>query len=154
MSDQKLRETDQQQTRVLPVHELLPKKGQDSISTLIIFKKGGTCITPMSKIQFFSDANRTNLVKEIVAGKETEIDLPPLVLNEAKIWVNLVEGSQELLPVHEQQSVKPKLECAIYQIPKEWTVVCWLTEVITTSLVSQKVGKSAEFCLDTISKLT
>jgi len=57
------------------------------------------------------------------------------VLNEAKVWVELVEGSQELLPIEEQQVVKPKLECAVYQIPKEWTVVCWLTEVVTSCLV-------------------
>lgn len=79
----------------------MPKKGQDSISTLIVFKKGGTCITPMSKIQFYSDSNQTNLVKELMAGKDIAMELPPLVLNEAKIWVNLVEGSQELIPVEE-----------------------------------------------------
>ena len=39
----------------LPLHELLPKKGQDSVATLIVFKRNGTCIMPMSKIQFFSD---------------------------------------------------------------------------------------------------
>ena len=43
----------------------MPKKGQDSISTLIVFKKGGTVITPMSKIQFFADAELTNMVKEL-----------------------------------------------------------------------------------------
>lgn len=32
-------------------------------------------------------------------------------------------------------------------------MVCWLTEVITSSLISQEVGKSADFCLDTIAKL-
>ena len=80
----------------------MPKKGQDSISTLIVFKRGSTCITPMSKIQFFSDESQTILVKEIMAGKDIQIELPPLVLNEAKIWVNIVEGSQELLPLHEQ----------------------------------------------------
>lgn len=138
---------------MLPIHELLPKKGQDSISTVIVFKKGGTCITPMSKIQFFSDSNQTNLVKELMAGKDIEMELAPIVLNENKIWTSIIEGSQELIPMHEQQSVKPKLECAIYQIPKEWTVVCWLTEVVTSSLISQDVDKSAHFCLETISKL-
>lgn len=46
----------------LPIHEILPKKGQDSVATLIVFKRGGTCIMPMSKIQFFSDKNQTNMV--------------------------------------------------------------------------------------------
>ena len=55
----------------------------------------------MSKIQFYSDSNQTNLVKELMAGKDIAMELPPLVLNEAKIWVNLVEGSQELIPVEE-----------------------------------------------------
>ena len=102
------------QSKALPIHILMPKKGQDSISTLIVFKKGGTVITPMSKIQFFADAELTNMVKELQAGKHHEIELPPIVLNEAKVWVKLVEGSQDLIPVAEQQNVKPKLECAIY----------------------------------------
>ena len=108
----------------------------------------------MSKIQFFSDESQTVLIKEIMAGKDIQIELPPLVLNEAKIWVSIVEGSQELLPLHEQQTVKSKLECSIYQIPKEWTVICWLTEVITSALISQNVIISAQYCIDAISKLT
>ena len=68
----------------------------------------------MSKIQFFSDPSQTNLVKELMAGKDYESDLPPLLLNEAKIWVRFVEGSQDLIPEHEQQIVKTKLECAVY----------------------------------------
>ena len=107
----------------------------------------------MSKIQFYSDAEQTNLVRELQAGKDHEIELPPIVINEPKVWVKLVEGSQELLPIDEQQNVKPKLECTVYQIPKEWTVVCWLSEVITSALISQQVVKSAQFSLDTISKL-
>ena len=31
--------------------------------------------------------------------------------------------------------------------------MCWLTEVITSSLIGQDVKRSADFCLDTISKL-
>ena len=49
-----------------------------------------------------------------MAGKDYESDLPPLLLNEAKIWVRFVEGSQDLIPEHEQQIVKTKLECAVY----------------------------------------
>ena len=47
----------------------------------------------MSKIQFFSDKNKTNLIEEIQAGKDIEMELPPLLLNETKIWISLVEGS-------------------------------------------------------------
>ena len=112
----------------------------------------------MSKIQFFSDKNKTNLIQEIQAGKDIEMELAPLLLNETKIWINLVEGSQELIPEDikykfESNQLRPKLECAIFQIPKEWTVVCWLTEIITSSLISQEISKSADFCIDTISKL-
>lgn len=58
------------------------------------------------------------MVQELMAGKDIQMELAPLALNEAKIWVSITEGSQELIPLHEQQSVKGKLECAIYQIPK------------------------------------
>jgi len=55
----------QMQLKALPIHSLMPKKGQESISTLIVFKKNGTVITPMSKIRFFADADQTKLVKEL-----------------------------------------------------------------------------------------
>lgn len=42
------------------------------------------------------------MVKELQAGKQHEIELPPIVLNESKIWVKLVEGSQDLIPAAEQ----------------------------------------------------
>ena len=91
-----------QQSKALPLHLLMPQKGSNSTSTLIVFKKGGTVITPMSKIQFYADAELTNMVKELQAGKQHEIELPPIVLNESKIWVKLVEGSQDLIPAAEQ----------------------------------------------------
>lgn len=37
-----------------------------------------------------------------MAGKDIEMELAPLVMNETKIWTNIIEGSQELIPVHEQ----------------------------------------------------
>jgi hypothetical protein len=105
---------------MLPLHELLPNKGRNSISTLIVFKRGGkdkgggTVLAPCSKIQFFSDPDGTNLVKDILAGEEMRADLDPLMLNEGKIWVSFEEGTNALLPLHEQTEVVAKLECAVF----------------------------------------
>ena len=119
----------------------------------MIFKRGGTVLTPCSKIQFFSDPDGTNLVKDILAGEEMRADLDPLILNEGKIWVSFEEGTNALLPADMQTEVVAKLECAIFQIPKEWIVVCWLTEVLSSSLISHNVSKSATFSIEVFEKL-
>lgn len=53
-----------------------------------MFKKSGAHLTPTSKIQFYSDENKVNLESEIHAGSEGRRDLPPLLLDHGKIWVN------------------------------------------------------------------
>jgi len=46
-----------------------------------------------------------------------------------------------------------QLECAIIQIPKEWAVVCWLTEVLTTHLVSYARQNAPKYVISVFSKL-
>jgi hypothetical protein len=67
---------------------------------ILMFKKSGAHLTPTSKIQFFSDQNKVNLVSEISAGTEGRRDLPPLLLNHGKIWVHFDAGTTALLPKH------------------------------------------------------
>jgi hypothetical protein len=138
---------------LLPIHELLPHKGVDSISTLLIFKAGGSAILPCSKIQFYADPDGTKLVKEVLAGNDMRADLGALVLSEGKIWVNLQAGTKALLSLGEQDDIEARLECAVFQIPKEWIVVCWLTEVLTSTLISQGGARSATYELEVFEKL-
>ena len=105
-----------QQSQLLPLHELSPKeKGAStgSIGTLIMFKKSGVHLTPTSKVQFYSDANKVNLITEISAGSEAKKDLPPLLLNHGAIWVNFDAGTTALLPLHLQSDQKSTLPCAV-----------------------------------------
>ena len=41
----------------------------------------------------------------------------------------------------------------IFQVPKEWTVVCWLTETITSSLMQERAEKSINFAISVFEKL-
>jgi hypothetical protein len=120
---------------LLPLHELLPHKGANSISTLLIFKQGGSAMLPCSKVQFYADQDGTMLVREVLAGNDMHADMDPMILSEGKIWANFTEGNKMLLQAHDRESIDAKLECAVFHVPKEWTAVCWLTEVLTSSLI-------------------
>jgi hypothetical protein len=90
-------------TPLLPLHELIAKDAlmsTNAIGTLIMFKKNGVSLAPTSKIQFFSDENKVNLIAEIQAGTEGKKDLPPLLLSHGKIWVQFDAGTIALLPKH------------------------------------------------------
>ncbi len=63
-----------------------------------MFKKNAASLTPTSKIQFYSDANKVNVIAEMSAGTEELKDPPPLLLNHGSIWVNFDAGSIALLP--------------------------------------------------------
>ena len=43
---------------LLPMHELLPSKGQNAIGTIILFKK--LFVQPLSRLEFFSDPKMIN----------------------------------------------------------------------------------------------
>ena len=90
-----------QTSNLLPLHQLIKSKGSEAIGTLLMFKKNAAHLTPTSKIQFYSDANRVNLISEINAGREGRTDLPPLLLNHGAIWVNFDSGTTALLPKHQ-----------------------------------------------------
>ncbi len=78
------------QSNLLPLHELIQKQqeretgaGSSAIGTLIIFKQKAAKLVPTSKIQFYSDPNKVNLISEINAGLEGITDVPPLLINHA-----------------------------------------------------------------------
>lgn len=122
-----------------------------------MFKKNAAHLTPTSKIQFYSDPNKVNLIAEISAGNEGKKDLPPLLLNHGNIWVQFDAGTSALLPKHLQNDQKSSLPCAVVQIPSTWTVCCWLTETISNALllnVEKNMKNAVEIYEKFISALT
>ena len=92
-----------QSSHLLPLHELIPlqdSSATSAIGTLLIFKRAQALLSPTSKIQFYSDPQKVNLVNQITAGTEGKKDLPPLLLNYGQIWVNVDPGTTALLPKH------------------------------------------------------
>lgn len=65
---------------LIPLHELLPNLGDQSVGTLLMFKKNGVKLAPCSKVQFFSDPEMINLIHELNAGSEIKKEVPPIVL--------------------------------------------------------------------------
>jgi hypothetical protein len=74
-------------------------------------------------------------VGEITAGTEARTTLPPLLLNHGQIWAKVQPGSLALLRREQQLDATSSLPCAVFQIPKQWSVVCWLTDTLTTSFL-------------------
>eukprot|EP00347_Sterkiella_histriomuscorum_P020695 403336831 len=148
---------DSNKQQLMPLHELMPENTSgvksQAAGTLIMFKKSGAHLTPTSKIQFYSDPDKVNLVSEISAGQEGKRDLPPLLLNHGQIWVNIDSGTTALLPKHQQLEQKSSLPCAIVHIPQAWTVCCWLTETLSNSFLNHTNSSCREYAIDTYSKL-
>jgi hypothetical protein len=92
------------------------------------------------------------LVGEITAGTEAKTTLAPLLLNHGQIWAKVQPGSLALLPLEQQYDAQSSLPCAIFHIPKQWSVVCWLTETLSNSFLEQG-GKSLDLAKEVYQKL-
>lgn len=78
--------------------------------------------------------------------------MEPLRLPAGKIWATL-EPSQDIEVLPEDEIVKePRLEIAIFQVPKEWTVACWLTENITSALLKDTSTESNKYAIEIFRK--
>jgi len=93
-----------------------------------------------------------NLVSEITAGTEAKTTLPPLLLNHGQIWAKVQPGSLALLRREQQLDARSSLPCAVFQIPKQWSVVCWLTDTLTTSFL-EHAGHSVGLAQEIFGKL-
>ena len=126
---------------LLPIHDLLPGKGANSIGTLLIFKKKGIQLAPCSKVQFFSDPDQVNLIQEISAGDEIKDNVQPTLLKHGRVWCYFKAGTNLLMSLEEQTRLagnNSKLECAVVSIPKDWIIACWLTECLGSNSSTNK----------------
>lgn len=145
--------SDSSASQSLPLHNLVPGKGANANATLILFKKNKVKLTPGSKVMLFSDAEKTDLLEEISAQGQQQAGLEPLIIAKGKVWIEFEEGSNCLVPIECRNSEKSSIECAVFHIPKEWAVVCWLTEVITTILIKSSMKNAPNFVVEVFSKL-
>ena len=118
-----------------------------------MFKRNGARITPGSKLRFWAEPDQLNMLREIHFSRGQTLDTEPIRIPEGKIWVSIVESVDlDILPddeiVHE-----PRLEFAVFQAPKEWTVVFWLTEAITSSLMKDGSVKSIAVAIKIFERL-
>lgn len=71
--------------------------------------------------------------------------MEPVRLPAGKVYVS-IEQSVDIDILQDDEIVtNPKLELVVFQVPKEWTVNCWLTETITSSLMKEGAQKSLNF---------
>lgn len=88
-------------SNLLPLHNLVPGKGANANATLILFKKDKKLVklTPGSKVMLYSDAEKTDLLREISAQSQQGGSLDPLLIAKGKVWVDFEEGSNCLVPI-------------------------------------------------------
>jgi hypothetical protein len=91
------------QNPLLPLHKLLPNKGDHSKGIILQFKRNQIKLSPCAKVQFFSDPDQVCLVHEFFAGNEVRTELAPLVLEYSRIWVHCYPGTNALVSHEEQQ---------------------------------------------------
>ena len=65
-----LKEVSPQGGSTLPLHEYMPCKGKNAINTSLMFKRNGVRLTPGSKVQFWSDPDKINMLKQIKLIKD------------------------------------------------------------------------------------
>lgn len=122
--------------KLLPLHRLInSQESHSSNCSMIIVFKNEAQLQPTSKIKFYSDPGAVNLLKEISAGSEGQMNLPPILLNSGKVWFHFDSGMKAILPVHQQLNANSNLPCLITLIPQQWTSLCWLSETISTCLL-------------------
>jgi len=79
----------------------VPGKGANANATLILFKKDKKLVklTPGSKVMLYSDAEKTDLLREISAQSQQGGNIDPLLIAKGKVWVDFEEGSNCLVPI-------------------------------------------------------
>lgn len=87
-----LKEVSNQGGSTLPLHEYMPCKGKNAINTSLMFKRNGVKLTPGSKVQFWSDPDKINMLKSIKLIKDQKLDMEPIRLPGGKIWVSIEQS--------------------------------------------------------------
>ena len=118
-----------------------------------MFKKGGIKVTPGTKLCFYSDPDGLQLANEVTFGQDLKEAMEPIRLSTGKVWAQVVQSKDVDILGDDQIVTDPKIQFAVFQVPKEWTVVCWLTENITSSLLKDGAVKSTTFALLVFEKM-
>jgi hypothetical protein len=137
---------------MLPLHEFLPAKGANATGTLLMFKRHEMQLKKNTNVLLFADQKKTKLLcqfdEESLRNRDS---LKPKLIESNTVWMTYDEGNPEL---NEYDVVhRPKVACAMVQLPKYYSVVCWLTEVLTTQLVRFASERAPKYVLATYQKL-
>ena len=104
-------------------------------------------------MKFYSDQDGVNEVYDLTyQPTNNNVGVAPVWINEGQLWVKY-EPSKNVDLNDDDGGKRASFEAAIFQIPKQWTVVCWLTEIISSVLASQDSVKSAEFSVEILGQL-
>jgi len=119
---------------IFPLHNGI--KTKTDIGALIISFEMNAFLSPNSKLKFHSDPQGLNCVHQIIAGKDIIQAIPPIKINDGKVWCHVHQGTIANLPLSAQEKIMPSsLPCCVYFIPASWSTACWLTETLSTALL-------------------
>ena len=117
-------------------HKYFPLHSQDSnFCGLVLCFKQDAFLCSNSKLQFFSDAEGTDLIFEVKAGTQGKGSLSPIVFQTGKVWCKHFTFIDIKCSQYNTNFSGPSiLNCRVYGIHESWTLTTWLTEVLSATL--------------------
>eukprot|EP01022_Parablepharisma_sp_SALTPOND_P017236 TRINITY_DN2714_c0_g1_i1.p1 TRINITY_DN2714_c0_g1~~TRINITY_DN2714_c0_g1_i1.p1 ORF type:complete len:4242 (-),score=491.35 TRINITY_DN2714_c0_g1_i1:9625-22350(-) len=119
---------------IFPLHQGVAPKSD--VGAMVISFEINAFLSPNSKLRFYSDPQGLNTVHQINVGKTNIQSIPPIVINDGKVWCHFHQGTIANLTLNVQEKTLPSsLPCSVYFIPAKWSTACWLTESLTTAML-------------------
>jgi len=126
---------------LLPLHELVSSKDDSSYSGMVVSFVEDAKVPPNTTLKFFADPLAVSMINQVKAGKEGRGNLNPIVLRQGRIWFTIEEG----LANPGDPMFNANYTCKVSFIPSTWSVVCWLTDVLTSALLAKVDEESMEW---------
>ncbi|EAR96982.2 HECT domain and RCC1-like domain protein (macronuclear) [Tetrahymena thermophila SB210] len=119
-------------------------EGPDSeqIGAIILSFRKDAFLGVYSGLKFFEDELGINKISQLNAGKQSKKSIEPMMFKGRDVYCSYYFNKHQLSPL-EQDSNQSTLPCVIYGIPKDWNMVCWLIDSVSSSLMKNKDDKES-----------
>ncbi|KAL4466976.1 hypothetical protein ABPG74_010573 [Tetrahymena malaccensis] len=114
----------------------------EQIGAIILSFRKDAFLGVYSGLKFFEDELGINKISQLNAGKQSKKSIEPMMFKGRDVYCSYYFNKHQLSPL-EQDSNQSTLPCVIYGIPKDWNMVCWLIDSVSSSLMKNKDDKES-----------
>ncbi|KAL4510149.1 hypothetical protein ABPG72_010342 [Tetrahymena utriculariae] len=114
----------------------------EQIGAIILSFRKDAFLGVYSGLKFFEDELGINKISQLNAGKQSKKSIEPMIFKGRDVYCSYYFNKHQLSPL-EQDSNQSTLPCVIYGIPKDWNMVCWLIDSVSSSLMKNKDDKES-----------